>query len=211
VNPGGGSGWDEAPLDIQIPDDARELDRDVLAYHRELRAQRRRNRLRRLTGPFSGPGTVMPLLASILAVCLVAGAMLSVATFSPSTAPADHPTTRPSATAGAASPAPPRSHTAGGSTTGGSATAGSATSGSATAGSATGGSATASSGGTSPAGPSPSGARSLLTSVTTSPSGAGSSAAGPRATRAGHSAKASARSSAATARASGQASPTGAG
>ena len=196
MNPGGGSGWDEAPLDIQIPDDARELDRDVLAYHRELRAQRRRNRLRRLTGPFSGPGTVMPLLASILAVCLVAGAMLSVATFSPSTAPADHPTTRPSATAGAASPAPPRSHTAGGSATGGSAT---------------GGSATASSGGTSPAGPSPSGARSLLTSVTTSPSGAGSSAAGPRATRAGHSAEASARSSAATARASGQASPTGAG
>jgi hypothetical protein len=108
VNPGGGSGWDEPPLDIQIPDDARELDRDVLAYHRELRAQRRRNRLRRLTGPFAGPGTVMPLLASILAVCLVAGAMLSVATFSPA-APADH-TTRPSATAGAVSPSPPRSH-----------------------------------------------------------------------------------------------------
>jgi uncharacterized iron-regulated membrane protein len=111
VNPGGGSGWDEPPLDIQIPDDARELDRDVLAYHRELRAQRRRNRLHRLTGRFSGPGTVMPLLASILAVCLVAGAMLSVATFSPATAPADH-TTRPSATAGAASPSPPRSHAA---------------------------------------------------------------------------------------------------
>jgi hypothetical protein len=110
VNPGGGSGWDEPPLDIQIPDDARELDRDVLAYHRELRARRRKHRLRRLTGPFAGQGTVMPLLASILAVCLVAGAMLSVATFSPaSTAPADHPT-RPSATAGAVSPSPPRSH-----------------------------------------------------------------------------------------------------
>jgi cytoskeletal protein RodZ len=110
VNPGGGSGWDEPPLDIQIPDDARELDRDVLAYHRELRAQRRRNRLHRLTSPFAGQGTVMPLLASILAVCLVAGAMLSVATFSPAaTAPADH-TTRPSATAGAVSPSPPRSH-----------------------------------------------------------------------------------------------------
>ena len=116
MNPGGGSGWDEAPLDIQIPDDARELDRDVLAYHRELRAQRRRNRLHRLTRPFSGPGTVMPLLASILAVCLVAGAMLSVATFSPSTAPADR-TTRPSATAGATSPAPPRSHATTGSAT----------------------------------------------------------------------------------------------
>jgi len=92
VNPGGGSGWDEPPLDIQIPDDARELDRDVLAYHRELRAQRRRKRLRRLAGPFApftAHGSVMPLLASILAVCLVAGAMLSVATFSPATTPAD--------------------------------------------------------------------------------------------------------------------------
>jgi hypothetical protein len=92
VNPGGGPGWDEPPLGIQVPDDARELDRDVLAYHRELRAQRRRNRLRRLAGPFApfaAHGSVMPLLASILAVCLVAGAMLSVATFSPATTPAD--------------------------------------------------------------------------------------------------------------------------
>ncbi len=88
MDPGGGSGWDEPPLDIQIPDDARELDRDVLAYHRELRARRRRRRLRKLTAPFAGQGTIMPLLASILAVCLVAGAMLSVATFSPATAPA---------------------------------------------------------------------------------------------------------------------------
>jgi hypothetical protein len=97
VDPGAGSGWDEPPLDVQIPDDARELDRDVLAYHRELRARRRRRRLRRLTSPFSGPGTVMPLLASILAVCLVAGAMLSVATFSPGSGSQHHG--RPSATA----------------------------------------------------------------------------------------------------------------
>jgi cytoskeletal protein RodZ len=98
VNPGGGSGWDEPPLEIQIPDDARELERDVIAYHRELRARRRQRRLRKLTGPFAGQGTVMPLLASILAVCLVAGAMLSVATFSPSTAP-ENPSHHPSATA----------------------------------------------------------------------------------------------------------------
>jgi len=102
VNPGGGSGWDEPPLDVQIPDDARELDRDVIAYHREQRARRRRRRLRRLTAPFSGPGTVMPLLASILAVCLVAGAMLSVATFSPATG-SDHQS-RPSATATRSAP-----------------------------------------------------------------------------------------------------------
>jgi hypothetical protein len=110
VNPGGGSGWDEPPLDIQIPDDARELDREVLAYHRELRAKRRRDRLRRLAGPFAGRGSVMPLLASILAVCLVAGAMLSVATFSPATAPADR-TPRPTPAASTAHSAPPRSST----------------------------------------------------------------------------------------------------
>jgi hypothetical protein len=103
VSPDGGAGWDEPPLDIQIPDDARELDRDVLAYHRELRAQRRRRRLWRLAGPLAGHGTIMPLLASILAVCLVAGAMLSVATFSP--APGVRPA--PGATA-SASPTTPR-------------------------------------------------------------------------------------------------------
>lgn len=107
MNPGGGSGWDEAPLDIQIPDDARELDRDVLAYRRELRAQRRRNRLRRLTGPFSGPGTVMPLLASILAVCLVAGAMLSVATFSPATSTVEQPSRPATATSPVRPPSSP--------------------------------------------------------------------------------------------------------
>jgi hypothetical protein len=99
VNPG----WDEPPLGVQIPDDARELDRDVLAYHRELRARRRRHRLRRLTSPFGGQGTILPLLASILAVCLVAGAMLSVATFSPATPPSTH---RPHPTAAATSPRP---------------------------------------------------------------------------------------------------------
>jgi len=104
VNPGGESGWDEPPLDIQIPDDARELERDVLAYHRELRAMRRRRRLHTLTRPFAGQGTVMPLLASILAVCLVAGAMLSVATFGPATTPANH--SHPSATAASGRSAP---------------------------------------------------------------------------------------------------------
>ena len=107
VSPGGGAGRDEPPLDIQIPDDARELDREVLAYHRELRARRRRSRLRRLTSPFAGRATVLPVLASILAVCLVAGAMLSVATFSPSTAPGTGP--RPTATASSPEPTPQRS------------------------------------------------------------------------------------------------------
>ena len=110
MNPGGGSGWDEPPLDIQVPDDARELQRDVLAYHRELRALRRRKRLRRLAGPFApfaARGSVMPLLASILAVCLVAGAMLSVATFSPATSSGEHPTSPATATSSSRPPSSP--------------------------------------------------------------------------------------------------------
>jgi hypothetical protein len=107
VSPGGGAGRDEPPLDIQIPDDARELDRDVLAYQRELRARRRRTRLRRLTSPFAGQGTILPLVASILAVCLVAGAMLSVATFSPATPPGNRP--HPTAAASSPQPSPLRS------------------------------------------------------------------------------------------------------
>jgi hypothetical protein len=108
----GSDRWDEPPLDIQIPDDARELDRDVLAYRREQRAERRRRRLKRLAGPLAGNGTIMPLLASILAVCLVAGAMLSVATFSP--APGVRSTSHPRLTATASAkprasrPASPR-------------------------------------------------------------------------------------------------------
>ena len=121
MSPGGGAGRDEPPLDIQIPDDARELERDVLAYHRELRARRRRSRLRRLASPFARQGTMMPLLASILAVCLVAGAMLSVATFSPAMAPAEHhhpPTTAASSPQPASQrPGARGSETAGGSET----------------------------------------------------------------------------------------------
>jgi hypothetical protein len=80
VNPGGDEGWDGPPLDIEIPDDARELERDILAYHREQRALRRRRRLRRV---MPGQAGIMPLMASILAVCLVAGMMLSVFTITP--------------------------------------------------------------------------------------------------------------------------------
>jgi hypothetical protein len=105
----GSDRWDEPPLDIQIPDDARELDRDVLAYHRELRALRRRRRLKRLAGPLAGNGAIMPLLASILAVCLVAGAMLSVATFSPAPGVRNaRPPARPTASATSPRPAASR-------------------------------------------------------------------------------------------------------
>jgi hypothetical protein len=74
------------PVNIVIPDDARELDRDVLAYRREMRALRRRQRRRRFLRPFSGPGgpaAIVPLIALCLAIALVGGALLSVLTISP--------------------------------------------------------------------------------------------------------------------------------
>ena len=77
----GGSPGDEnglPPVDVQIPDDARELDRDVHAYHRELRAQRRRMRWQRLAAPFTRHGMIVPLLAGAMALSLLAGTLLTV-------------------------------------------------------------------------------------------------------------------------------------
>jgi hypothetical protein len=80
------------PVNIVIPDDARELDRDVLAYRREIRAQRRRQRLMRLFRPFNrsglgGPTAIVPLIALCLVLALVGGALLSVVTMNPADAP----------------------------------------------------------------------------------------------------------------------------
>lgn len=66
------------PVDIKIPDDARELDRDVQAYHRELRALRRRKLARRLSAPLTRHGLLLPLLASCLALTLLAGTLLTL-------------------------------------------------------------------------------------------------------------------------------------
>jgi hypothetical protein len=88
VDIGGDPGRDESglpPVDIEVPDDARELDRDVQAYYRELRAQRRRRRVGRLTAPFTKHGMVVPLVAGLLAATLFAGTMLTVITSTPDT------------------------------------------------------------------------------------------------------------------------------
>lgn len=71
------------PVDIEIPDDARELDRDVQAYRRELRALRRHQRRKRLHGPLTRDGVVLPLLASCLVFALIAGTLLTVFTAGP--------------------------------------------------------------------------------------------------------------------------------
>jgi hypothetical protein len=79
VNAGGDPERDEfglPPIDIEIPDDARELDRDVQAYQRELRALRRRRRLSRLNGPLTRDGMVLPLLAGCLLLALLTSTLL---------------------------------------------------------------------------------------------------------------------------------------
>ena len=81
VNVGGEPDRDDfglPPVDVEIPDDARELDRDVQAYRRELRAQRRQLRLGRLHGPLARDGLVLPLLAGCLAMVLISGVLLTI-------------------------------------------------------------------------------------------------------------------------------------
>jgi len=83
VNPGGEPERDDTglpPVDIEIPDDARELDRDVQAYHRELRAERRRMRRSRLHGSLARDGVVLPVLACCLILALIAGTLLTIFT-----------------------------------------------------------------------------------------------------------------------------------
>ncbi len=64
------------PIDIVIPDDARELDRDVQAYQRELRALRRKQRASSLRGPLTRDGMVLPLLAGCLILALITSTLL---------------------------------------------------------------------------------------------------------------------------------------
>jgi hypothetical protein len=79
VNVGGDPERDDyglPPVDVVIPDDARELDRDVQAYQRELRALRRRQRASRLRGPLTRDGMVLPLLAGCLILALITSTLL---------------------------------------------------------------------------------------------------------------------------------------
>jgi hypothetical protein len=81
VNVGGDPERDDfglPPADIEVPDDARELDRDVQAYHRELRALRRRQRWGSLRRPLRRDGMVLPLLAGCLILALLTGTLLTL-------------------------------------------------------------------------------------------------------------------------------------
>jgi hypothetical protein len=91
VNLGGEPERDDSglpPVDIVVPDDARELDRDVQAYRRELRALRRHQRRMRWHGPLTRDGVILPLLASCLVLALIAGTLLTCFTARPGGEPA---------------------------------------------------------------------------------------------------------------------------
>ena len=86
MNQGGDQGHDDyglPPVDIEIPDDARELFRDVQAYHRELRALRRQERSIRWRAPFRRSGVAIPLLAGCLVAALVAVMVSAMFTANP--------------------------------------------------------------------------------------------------------------------------------
>ena len=86
VNHGGEPGRDDDGLprvDIQIPDDARELYRDVQAYHRELRALRRQERSRRWRAPLHRTGLVVPVIAGCLILAMIAGMILTMFSANP--------------------------------------------------------------------------------------------------------------------------------
>ena len=102
MNQGGEQGHDDyglPPVDIEIPDDARELYRDVQAYHRELRALRRHQRSMRWRAPFRRSGIAIPLLAGCLIAALVAVMVSAMFTANPYIGV---PGQRPSGQAGAA-------------------------------------------------------------------------------------------------------------
>ena len=79
MNPGGEPERDDTglpPVDLEVPDDARDLDRDVQAYYREQRAWRRQQRGRRLRGSLARDGILLPLLACCLILALITSVLL---------------------------------------------------------------------------------------------------------------------------------------
>jgi hypothetical protein len=88
-------------IDIVVPDDARELDRDVVAYRREQRQRRRRATRRRVLGPFTRYGLAAPVIAASVLIAVISGTLLTV--LGPNSVPrpsATPATPRPSARAG---------------------------------------------------------------------------------------------------------------
>lgn len=81
------------PTDIAIPDDARELEPDVIAYRRELRQQRRRRHWERVTGNLSRDGGATPFVAGALLIALASATVMTLLAAEPPTpgTPPGHP------------------------------------------------------------------------------------------------------------------------
>jgi hypothetical protein len=118
VNQGGEPAHDDYGLprvDVEIPDDARELDRDVQAYHRELRALRRIERSNRWRAPLRKSGMLVPLIAGCLVMAMIGGMVLTMFSANPyfaGTAGRENPPAKagpPSARAGGSARASGRS------------------------------------------------------------------------------------------------------
>jgi hypothetical protein len=66
------------PVDVEIPDDARELDRDVQAYRREQRQRRRERLVHALVRPLLRYGPIPPLVAGVLVIVATAATLMTV-------------------------------------------------------------------------------------------------------------------------------------
>lgn len=73
------------PVDVVVPDDARDLEADLLAYRREQRRARRRRRRTRLRTPITRLGVAAPIIAAALLLAVLTGTLLTV--FGPRAAP----------------------------------------------------------------------------------------------------------------------------
>lgn len=82
------------PVDVEIPDDARELERDLQAYRREQRQYHRRERLQRLVRPLGRYGPIPLFVAGVVVAVAIAATMMTV--FGPQ--PTDHASRSPLAT-----------------------------------------------------------------------------------------------------------------
>jgi hypothetical protein len=82
-------------VDVVVPDDARELDRDIIAYRRELRQSRRRERWQRLARPFTRYGIAAPFIASAVLVALISGVLMTVVSPRPNPRAVQVPPTGP--------------------------------------------------------------------------------------------------------------------
>jgi hypothetical protein len=88
-------------VEIVVPDDARELERDVVAYHREVRQRRRKERWRRMGIPlFLRYGIAAPFIASAVLIALISGVLMTV--IAPRQTSRSLPSTAPVAPKGAA-------------------------------------------------------------------------------------------------------------